>query len=74
MKELSFSVSSSLPSASKFSANLDIVEDELLKNMTFFGKLEQAIIKSNLSGSSTIIEFDANSKLGPELIPRDPHF
>ena len=36
-------------------------------------KLEQSIIKSFLLGSSVILKFDANSKLGPDLIPGDPH-
>ena len=43
------------------------------KNRAFFNKLEQAIIKSHLLGCSVILEFDANSKLGPTLIPDDPH-
>ena len=31
------------------------------------------IIKAQLAGASVILELDANSKLGPELIPGDPH-
>ena len=43
------------------------------KRMPFFIALEAEIVKSQLSGKSTIIEIDANSKLGPEHIPNDPH-
>jgi exonuclease III len=48
-------------------------KDEKKNNWIFFNNLEQAIIKSQLIGASVIIEFDANSKLGPELLPGDPH-
>ena len=43
------------------------------RRMYFFIALEAEIIKAELSGKSIIIEIDANSKLGPELIPNDPH-
>ena len=43
------------------------------RRMSFFIALEAEIIKAELSGKSIIIEIDANSKLGPELIPNDPH-
>ena len=41
--------------------------------LPFFAALEQEIIKAELAGKSIIIEMDANSKLGPELIPGDKH-
>ena len=43
------------------------------KRMQFFIALEAEIVKSELAGKSTIIEMDANTKLGPEHIPKDPH-
>ena len=43
------------------------------KRMQFFIALEAEIVKSELAEKSTIIELDANSKLGPEHIPNDPH-
>ena len=43
------------------------------KRMEFFLALEAEIVKSELAGKSTIIEIDANTKLGPEYIPNDPH-
>ena len=36
-------------------------------------KLEKEIIKAEMQGKSVIIELDSNSKLGPEVIPQDPH-
>ena len=39
----------------------------------FFIALEQEIIKAELHGKSMIIEMDSNSKLGPQIIPKDPH-
>ena len=39
----------------------------------FFCALEQEILKAKLAGKSVIIEMDANSKLGPEIIPLDNH-
>ena len=35
--------------------------------------LEQEIIKAEMQGKSMFIEMDSNSKLGPEIIPNDPH-
>ena len=43
------------------------------KRMQFFITLEAEIVKAELAGKSTIIEMDANTKLGPEHIPHDPH-
>ena len=43
------------------------------KRMQFFLALEVEIVKSELAGKSTIIEMDANTKLGPDHIPNDPH-
>ena len=43
------------------------------KRMPFFIALESEIVKSELAGKSTIVELDANSKLGPEHIANDPH-
>ena len=41
--------------------------------MPFFLALEEEIVKAELAGKSILIELDANSKLGPELIPGDMH-
>ena len=41
--------------------------------MPFFLALEEEIMKSQLAGKSTIIQLDANSKLGPDLVPGDKH-
>ena len=35
--------------------------------------LEEEISKAELSGRSAIICFDANSKMGRDHIPEDPH-
>ena len=43
------------------------------ERMLFFNTLEEEIVKSELAGKSIIVELDANSKLGPELIPGDMH-
>ena len=43
------------------------------ERLPFFLALEEEIIKAELDGKSIIIEMDSNSKLGPELIPNDPH-
>ena len=43
------------------------------ERMPFFLALEEQIIKAELAGKSILIELDANSKLGPELIPGDMH-
>ena len=39
----------------------------------FFLALEEEVVKAELAGKSLIIEMDANSKLGPQLIPGDKH-
>ena len=44
-----------------------------MERMPFFLALEQEIIKAELAGKSVLIEMDANSKLGPDLIPGDKH-
>ena len=41
--------------------------------MPFFTALEEEISKAEISGKSIVISFDANSKLGPDWIPKDPH-
>ena len=41
--------------------------------MPFFLALEQEIVKAEIEGKSIMIEMDANSKLGPKLIPGDMH-
>ena len=46
---------------------------EECKRRSFFIALEAEIVKSELVGKSVIIEMDANSKLGPNYIPNDPH-
>ena len=43
------------------------------ERMPFFLALEQEIIKAEIEGKSIIIEMDANSKLGPLIIPGDKH-
>ena len=44
-----------------------------VERMPFFVALEQEISKAEMEGKSIIIEMDSNSKLGPDLIPKDPH-
>ena len=39
----------------------------------FFMALEQEIVKAEMQGKSMFIEMDSNNKLGPEIIPNDPH-
>ena len=41
--------------------------------MPFFRSLEEEIVKAKLNGKSIYIQMDANSKLGPEIIPGDPN-
>ena len=41
--------------------------------MPFFLALEIEIEKAKLAGKSIIVEMDANSKVGKQYIPRDPH-
>ena len=43
------------------------------KIMPFFGALEEEISKAELAGRSVNVCFDANSKMGPQYIPEDPH-
>ena len=43
------------------------------ERMPFFLALEEEIIKAQLAGRSILIELDANSKLGPKLVPGDMH-
>ena len=45
----------------------------LVDRLPFFLALEEEIVKAELAGKSIIIELDANSKLGPGLIPGDKH-
>ena len=43
------------------------------KRLPFFVALEKEIEKAELAGKSIVIEMDANSKLGPKYIAKDPH-
>ena len=43
------------------------------KRLPFFIALETEIEKAELAGKSVLIELDANSKLGPSYIAKDPH-
>ena len=43
------------------------------QRIPFFLALEEEIVKAELAGKSILIELDANSKLGCELIPGDKH-
>ena len=43
------------------------------ERMPFFVALEEEINKAEMLGKSVFLEMDANSKLGPEFIPKDPH-
>jgi hypothetical protein len=43
------------------------------KRLPFFVTLEEEVVKAAMAGKSVIIELDANSKLGSEIIPGDPH-
>ena len=43
------------------------------KRMPFFTALEEEMTKAELAGRSIMVCFDANSKMGPDFIPRDPH-
>jgi hypothetical protein len=42
------------------------------KAMPFFSKLEEEIVSAKLANKSIIIQLDANSKLGKNVIPKDP--
>ena len=46
------------------------IEDDRLP---FFVALEDEICKAELAGLPIFVQMDANSKLGPNLIPNDPH-
>ena len=43
------------------------------ERMPFFTALEEEITKAEMNNKAVVIELDANSKLGPDLIPGDPH-
>ena len=43
------------------------------RRLPFFIALETEIERAKLAGKSVIIEMDANCKLGPKYISRDPH-
>ena len=43
------------------------------ERMPFFVALEAEIARAEIAGKSIIIEMDANSKLGKEFVPGDPH-
>ena len=43
------------------------------KRLPFFMALEEEVEKASCAGKSIVIELDANSKLGPNYIPGDPH-
>ena len=45
----------------------------LEEKMPFFRALEEEIIKAKSSDRLVYIQLDANSKLGPTIIPGDPH-
>ena len=47
--------------------NLSIKE-----RMPFFTQLEEEIVSANLANKAIIIQMDANSKLGNEIVPGDP--
>ena len=47
-------------------------EDEVDKSKAFLSKLDEEIKSAKVSGSMICIEMDANSKLGPDIIPGDP--
>ena len=43
------------------------------QRLPFFQALEKVIIKAELQGKSIFVEMDSNSKLGPNIVPKDPH-
>ena len=43
------------------------------ERISFFVALEQEIAKAEMQGKSIFIEMDSNSKLGPDIISKDPH-
>jgi hypothetical protein len=40
---------------------------------SFFNKLDEEVKRAKLAGALVCMELDANSKLGPMIIPEDPH-
>ena len=42
------------------------------ERMPFFSTLEEEVVSAKMAGKSIIIQMDANSKLGKEIIPNDP--
>ena len=47
-------------------------EDDTEKSKSFFAKLDEEIKSAKLAGDLVCIELDANSKLGPSIVPGDP--
>jgi hypothetical protein len=43
------------------------------ERMPFFATLEQEIVSAKLSNRSIVIQMDANSKMGTEMVPKDTH-
>ena len=43
------------------------------KQTPFFIALEAEVVEAHCAGISVIIQMDSNSKLGPEIIPNNPH-
>ena len=43
------------------------------KRMPFFSVLEEEVVRAKVANKSIIIQLDANSKLGKDMIPGDPH-
>ena len=46
---------------------------EVKDRLPFFSTLEEEIVSAQISNKSLIIQMDANSKLGKEMLPRDVH-
>ena len=44
-----------------------------VKKKLFFNKLDEEVKSAKLSGAMVCLEMDANSKLGPTWVPKDPH-
>ena len=47
-------------------------EDEVENSKSFFAKLDEVVKSAKIAGTLICIELDANSKLGPAVIPGDP--
>ena len=47
-------------------------EDEVETSKSFFAKLYEVVKSAKIAGTLICIELDANSKLGPAVIPGDP--